>query len=65
MQEGGFPMVNYGATVKNFNEPSKLLEALIKARKRPSPRLPGSKRLTPGGAGPTSSSRLRSAIRTA
>jgi phage terminase large subunit-like protein len=31
MQEEGFPMVNYGATVKNFNEPTKLLEALIKA----------------------------------
>jgi phage terminase large subunit-like protein len=33
MQEEGFPMVNYGATVKNFNEPTKLLEALIKAGK--------------------------------
>ena len=31
MQEEGFPMVNYGATVKNFNEPTKLLEALNKA----------------------------------
>ena len=29
MQEEGLPMVNYGATVKNFNEPTKLLEALI------------------------------------
>jgi len=26
-------MVNYGATVKNFNEPTKLLEALITAGK--------------------------------
>ena len=33
MQEEGFPMVDYGATVKNFNEPTKLLEALIKSGK--------------------------------
>lgn len=29
MLERGFPMVEYGATVKNFSEPMKLLEALI------------------------------------
>jgi phage terminase large subunit-like protein len=33
MQEEGYTMVNYGATVKNFNEPTKLLEALIDAGK--------------------------------
>lgn len=29
MQEEGFPMVQYGATVKNFSEPMKELEAMI------------------------------------
>ncbi|HSH41015.1 MAG TPA: terminase TerL endonuclease subunit, partial [Arenicellales bacterium] len=29
MLEEGFPMVQYGATVKNFSEPMKLLEALV------------------------------------
>lgn len=33
MAEQGFPMIEYGATVKNFSEPMKLLEALILQRK--------------------------------
>jgi len=33
MLEEGLPMVDYGATVKNFSEPTKLLEALIKSGK--------------------------------
>jgi len=33
MQEAGFPMVEVGATVKNFSEPMKELEALILSKK--------------------------------
>lgn len=33
MMEQGFPMVEVGATVKNFSEPMKMLEALILERK--------------------------------
>ncbi|MCP4123161.1 MAG: hypothetical protein GY751_15515, partial [Bacteroidetes bacterium] len=33
MMERGFPMVEYGATVKNFSEPMKELEAMILQKK--------------------------------
>ena len=33
MMEEGFPMVEYGATVKNFSEPMKFVEALILEKK--------------------------------